>query len=358
MQDSGSTHATGYSVGARYHDERETNDLRHLAVLREELMRWRTKYATIVKVSRYLVCPDKHIVFLPSGKKKSWASPLRMSKLQDAVDEYMRSGKPIPCPICGKQSRVMDVDPPEEITYIYSKIKSLEKYTVERLESRLQSNPVWRNYLSKVRGIGPVFGAFLLSILDPARFDTIPKLWRYSGLHVVHVCPRCGYRSSTRGRCPSCRIELRGSAPRHRSGEKLDFSMNARVYLWKISKSLALNGGIYRSLFEEIYREEERKGKARGLTKSHIYSRALRRLAKIFVSHYWIVSRIVTGLPIDPSSIPFIKSRERFIPPLVDMNHEEFYEAVIKPLSRILGDWVEIQWMKWIEKTSRDKNQR
>ncbi len=150
---------------------------------------------------------------------------------------------------------------------------------------------IYQDFLKKVRGIGPVLSAKIIKTLgDCSNFETVSKLWAYCGLHVVD-----------------------GKAPKRKKGERISFNPKLRSLIWNISMSLLKqNKAFYRKTYdcekEKQYNKQYPNGilfKNYGkpyketdvkLSKGHIHNRALRKMGKIFLDHYWHCTRELAGL--------------------------------------------------------------
>ena len=232
---------------------------------------------------------------------------------------------------------------------IAKKTASLENSFKPAMKKFVQSNigPLWDDYLSYVRGVGEVSATTLFAKIGYCeKFNSVSKLWRYFGLHVV--CPKCTEKGMVQvkvgpgefveeertisqvvngaGVCPKC--GKRGIAPRARRGVSLGYSQVLRSFGWNLSQSLLkINSPIYREIYDtekdrqlslsfNIGELEKRYGKPYkredvGLKLGHAHNRALRKMLKIFLQHYYVVGRTLAGCEV---SDPFVKAH---------MNHRD-----------------------------------
>lgn len=174
------------------------------------------------------------------------------------------------------------------------------KYKTAMMEY-IGTEEVYIEFLEKVRGIGPVLSANLIKEFgDCSRYNNVAKLWAHTGNDVVG-----------------------GVAPKKRKGEDLHFSPRLRTMTWKISDCLMKsNKGIYRGIYDtEKEKQFNRKYKPKELldqygkpyvledtqmSKMHAHNRALRKMRKLFLSHYWSCSRECAGLE---TQIPYAKDK-------------------------------------------------
>ncbi len=176
--------------------------------------------------------------------------------------------------------------------------KNEGKYkTIMRNSLIEEAEPIFVEFLSKVKGIAEISTTNLMKKLGncvtPRDFKYVSRLWSYCGYSVIG-----------------------GKAPKRKKGEKTTFDIELRSMIWNIGKNLVRsNKGFYRmiydtekqkqvnrtfapkELFEKYgkpYKEEDIK-----LTLKHADSMALRKMIKIFLSHYWEAGRELAGQPIE-----------------------------------------------------------
>lgn len=146
---------------------------------------------------------------------------------------------------------------------------------------------MYRHYLSKIEGIGPILAANLIALLYPQRFRSVSALWHYAGYHVE-----------------------KGSAPRLKKRKRVTWNPKLRVLGYKIGKSFVMRGGGYRSRYEE-YKEEYRQ-KHPDFSRGHIDAMARRKTVKLFFRHLWQVWRNLENLPVGS---PFLSEKN---PPMIE----------------------------------------
>jgi hypothetical protein len=136
----------------------------------------------------------------------------------------------------------------------------------------------------KIRGVGHNLASQVIALIeDIGRFDTVSKLWRFSGVGVID-----------------------GRAERPVKGEKLHYNKRLKVTCWKVAVSLLRAGNEeYRSIYDgEKQRQIERGGE--DMTKLWAHKRALRKMIKLWLSHLWEVWREEEGLPV---RLPYVLER-------------------------------------------------
>lgn len=211
------------------------------------------------------------------------------------------------------------------------------KYKKAMLEY-IQLEPVYTMFLTKIRGIGEVLSANLIKefgyceiIIYDAKeekvigresgnkeeFEKAQKLYEDQEVEDDEK-PRYskkGYSTVGKLWAHSGYSTTAGIAPRKEKGKDLGFSPRLRTLIWKLSDCLMkLNHGIYRQLYTsekaiqlartfkegelvEIgfrgYKKEDTK-----LKLIHAHNRALRKVGKMFLSHYWACTRELMELPL------------------------------------------------------------
>ena len=245
-----------------------------------------------VRVTRFTVCSNRHMIPLAEG-------------LRDK------------CPICSLPVEIVTIEPPQVLIDVLRDLEEVERKLYRELQKSIREHPLWAEYLSKIKGVGPVAASFLVTVLNPAKFETVSKMWRYCGLHVVD-----------------------GKAPRRVAGQKADWNPTARAVMWRLGEAFRMQGGFYKHMYRVFFDESLKKHP--DWTKAHHLAHARRVTVKLFLAHYHYVGRQVLGLPV---RLPYIceKQPHQCIPPVIDEgDYEEFYEKYVKKhYSRELYDhWV------------------
>lgn len=204
---------------------------------------------------------------------------------------------------------------------------SSETKNRKRIGELMQEDVMWNTFFVHVRGINVLLaGKLRAKFRDCSRFSRVSKLWRFCGYHLV--CPKCTEEHKDEddkmrtysvvanagdGRCPEC--GSKGVAPKAKRGVRNDYHKKLRMLVWNVATSLVKQRSpVYFDIyFKEKERQLERvfnKGELEKLygkpyeyndtvlKPKHAISRAVRKLAKIFLQHYWEVSRTLAGLSV------------------------------------------------------------
>jgi len=201
-------------------------------------------------------------------------------------------------------------------------VRHLESEMKEHIESEVSTEAIWDEWLSHVKGIGPIMAGRLIATFGYCEtFENPGKMYTLAGLHVEE-----------------------GKAPRRRAGRKTGWNPRVRALAWKLSRQLIMARGVYARLYKLFKQQEQEKNKPREvpiteamgdllaenygpfkagtkvkevnfpkiakwlksqgidrvkiiLSPLHIHNRARRKLAKLFLAHYWQVARELVGLP-------------------------------------------------------------
>ena len=181
---------------------------------------------------------------------------------------------------------------------IVKETKKLEKKFQGAMKTFISKEVVYNEFLYKIKGIGDILSANLIKEFgDCSKYDTVSKLWAHSGNGVVD-----------------------GVAPKRKKGENLSFSPRLRTLTWKLSDSLMKqNKGVYRDVYnkekdrqlsityvtgvlEDKYGKPYKNGDT-AISLGHAHNRALRKMRKIFLDHYWCASRELNGLPTEKNYV-------------------------------------------------------
>jgi len=169
-------------------------------------------------------------------------------------------------------------------------VSDLEKEAFKVIKSIVKTEPIWKEFLFKIKGIGEIIAGTLIKELGYCeRFENISKLWAFTGNHVIN-----------------------GKAVERERGKKLGYSVALKSFTWQISDSLLkANKGYYRQLYDtekekqlaKTYEAGELAKKYNGyeekdtqLLLGHAHNRALRKTRKHFLFHYWEWTRQRIGL--------------------------------------------------------------
>ena len=236
--------------------------------------------------------------------------------------------KTIRCKHCKKDFKIKDRL--EGISYVENQYKKM-------MEEYIVSEPIYNEFLSKIRGIGIVLSAFAIKSFgncevqiyerdvancvygvkvnpkliaterdfnfkeafelyksDPKRYfkkgyNTVSSLWKHTGNHVED-----------------------GVASKRRQGIPVNYNPKLKTFTWLIADCLMKqNKGYYRKIYDTEKEKQLNKKYPVGylaeryngydetdvnLLLGHAHNRAKRKVGKHFLAHYWEASRELAGL--------------------------------------------------------------
>jgi hypothetical protein len=161
----------------------------------------------------------------------------------------------------------------EQMQVLESKYDKLMKEYVE-------SEPIYTEFLGNVRGIGQVLSANLIKEFGYCeKYQYVSSLWKHCGLDVVN-----------------------GKAPKRKKGETINYNPRLRTMMWKVGDQfIKQRTPYYRDIYDKEKErqlkimEENPEGEGSPQNKMHCHLRAIRKAEKIFLEHYFVASKELTG---------------------------------------------------------------
>ena len=191
--------------------------------------------------------------------------------------------------------------------------ETFEKDIQKIIVKQLNNHALYTQYLSKIYGIGPLLAAGLIAYIDDIeKFEHVSSLWQYSGYGMNRFCPKCkkptyvNVKYSTgkvakklqpKKFCDICGHDTVPILQKRTIGYQSNWNDRLKVLAWKASTSFVKQPAAkskYRKLYDKIKKDEKRKHPTKKIiggktmfNDGHIYNRALRKIAKIFLAHVW-----------------------------------------------------------------------
>lgn len=177
----------------------------------------------------------------------------------------------------------------EKFLVITANAQKLENQYKNLMLKYVETEPIYTQFLQLIRGVGPVISARLIKNFGYCEtYEHSSSLWKHCGLHVND-----------------------GIAPKRQKGKKIEYSPKLRSFVWNIGDSMIKQRTpFYRGLYDQfketeagrVYPVGELAEKFNGykpeaiqLSKGHAHNRAKRKMEKIFLQHYWMAARTITG---------------------------------------------------------------
>jgi len=155
----------------------------------------------------------------------------------------------------------------------FKTFEKAEKQLLKAVETKLKEEPIYNEWLLKIKGIGPAIAGGLVALIgDIERFNTVSALWAYSGYGVYD-----------------------GKVQKKTKGQPNNWAGKIRSLMYNVvDMFIKHRTPIYR----DIYDKEKALQVSRGISLGHAHNRAIRKTAKIFLQHYWVVARTQAGLSV------------------------------------------------------------
>ena len=199
-----------------------------------------------------------------------------------------------------------------------TKLKEIEKAVLKDAEGLAREVPVYREFLSKVKGIGPSYTIKLLGLpLElgkplsawNAYFGLVPGYWlcvcekghRFMSAKEPLTCSvHIGDSAKDRQKCGSAltKTEYVSQAPRRRSGYKSFWNPKARSLYFNIAKQFTLlgNKGFYGKMYRKFKERIQSRADLKDLPQIRKDAMAKRSAFKLFLAHYYQAYHELEGL--------------------------------------------------------------
>lgn len=158
-----------------------------------------------------------------------------------------------------------------EMKDFFSNVEKGEKEIKKVIDKELENHPVYVQWLKKIKGIGPAMAGGIIALIGNIdRFESVSKLWAYSGYAVIN-----------------------GTAQKRQKGVASNWNNKIRTHCYNLVDMFIKHRT---ETYRDIYDKEKERQLGLGLKKGHAHNRAVRKVAKIFLQHYWVISRELAGL--------------------------------------------------------------
>ena len=127
-------------------------------------------------------------------------------------------------------------------------------------------------YMIAVKGVGKIYAAQIISMIDIERADTVSALWRYAGYGVVN-----------------------GKREKLIKGETAHHNIRLKTSCYKVGGSFLRCRSPYRQIYDNSKEYYENN---RDWNKLHRHNAAMGKMIKVWLSHLWEVWRKLEGLPV------------------------------------------------------------
>ena len=244
---------------------------------------------------------------------------LVVRELKVALKEYDRINRVIVANM--NQSQAINPEKDLNLDKSHQSLISYKNSKAREISKILTYWPVWTEYLVKVPGVGPYVGGNLI-ILYYYKFIPVCKhcggdLIINSGAEDNYACSKCGKKASGAG-ILNHRIQERdfpkvsqwwsfmgrapvsedGKLPKRKKGVQSKWSSTGRLISWEFTEQV--NRHKETDPYKAFLLSEKAKLEAKRpeLTKGHRHNMAKNKTAKLFLSHFWQVARVIAGKPV------------------------------------------------------------
>lgn len=179
----------------------------------------------------------------------------------------------------------------------YLDLEDQEKRTFKRVETVLETIPIYARYLVNIKGIAAAMGGVLVSEIDIHKAARVSNIWKYAGLDVADD-----------GRGRSRRAEhLVDKEYTDKKGEQqmrksITFNPFLKTKLYVLGGNLLRNGNErYSKIYKDYKNRLENHEKYKDVIKGHRHAMAMRYMVKIFLLDLYLTWRTIEGLPVSAS---------------------------------------------------------
>jgi len=153
---------------------------------------------------------------------------------------------------------------------LYTTLEQHEKELRESIEEEVRMHPLWVGWLEKIKGVGYLHSAVLISEIDIREADTISSLWKYAGFAPGFDRPK--------------------------SGEKLPYNKFLKRTCYLIMRRFIM---LKTQPYERVYREAKQyyqnREDLKNAPKIRLERMAMRKGIKLFLSHLYPAPRKTTS---------------------------------------------------------------
>lgn len=185
------------------------------------------------------------------------------------------------------------------LTNYFEQLHNIEKDMIKFLKGSVDKEPIWTDFLLKVRGIGPILGSGLINLIDIEKARHVSSLWAFAGLDVVNGKGRSRIKEHLVER------KIKGRDGKMKKVNSLSYNPLMKILCWKIGKAFLMSKSPYRKIYDD--RKEYEVKKYPELRKFHIDRRAKRYMVKMFLKDLWLFWRDLEGLEV---SMPYVIEKQ------------------------------------------------
>jgi hypothetical protein len=211
------------------------------------------------------------------------------------------------------------------VVEIVEDLEALEKKIFRQMKRTVKHHPAWE-WLDGVKGMGPTLSTKILGLIsDIEKFETISKLWSFSGYGLYdgkRQTPVKGEKLSYNRRLKTA-VYLAGDSFIKSRSPYRDLYDEAKVYYRRVKQLEPMDEVLsldevpdretpdgkkeWDKLIKEANKATGAKNDEAVWSDGHVDNAARRKMVKVFLSHLWLVWREAEGLPV---SGPYITEHD------------------------------------------------
>lgn len=189
------------------------------------------------------------------------------------------------------------------LVHQYIEMERVESEHFKMLTTLLNECPIYTNWLSSVKGVGPAMAGVILSEINIHAATYPSSLWKYAGLDVVTVVRDGQEVHEGRGRYKDhlVRVEYTNAQGELKERDSITFSPWLKTkMLGVLGTSFLRSKSPYAAIYYDYKNRIENMPAHKDKTAAHRHRMALRYMVKRFMVDLYRSWRTVEGLPVYP----------------------------------------------------------
>ena len=236
-------------------------------------------------------------------KGKALLEKLRTTykKITDGITEQ-NPKKILPTPKTFKKYGVIDTYTEFCLVSSYLRLEKEEKEQFKVLDGVLRKFPIYREYLEKVKGIGPAMGGVIISEIDITKAKYASSLWAYAGLDVAD-----NGEGRSRKKAHLIDVEYINKEGKPDTKQGITFNPFLKTKLTGVlGGSFNIHNPQYKSIYDNYKNRLINHPIHSTKTPKHLHKMANRYMIKLFLVDLYKAWRTLEGLPV---STPYAEGK-------------------------------------------------
>jgi hypothetical protein len=162
------------------------------------------------------------------------------------------------------------------------RFQGMEDMADDEIKELVKDMPIVQEMV-KVKGVGLLLAAQVVSMIDIERANSVSALWRYAGYGLIEKFDDSGASLGKSREAPT-------------KGEKLHYNKRLKVTCYLVATSFLRCNSPYRLIYDQAkeYYDQARPE----WSKAHKHLAAMRKMTKIWLAAVWLYWRTLEGLPV------------------------------------------------------------